>query len=42
MQFISGYLSALLYPFLSEALYFGLLIMGLAIGRTLYVTLVTI
>lgn len=42
MQSILGYLNALLYPLLSEALYFGLLIMGLAIGRTLYVTLVQI
>ena len=42
MQYILGYLNALLYPLLSEALYFGLLIMGLVIGRALFVTLVAI
>lgn len=39
MESILGYLSALVHPLLSEALYFGLLIMALVIGRTLYVTL---
>jgi hypothetical protein len=42
MQSTLGYLNALLRPLLSEALWFGLCIMALIIGRALYVTLVQI